>query len=224
MTGDNCMKRHWLCCFLLVFCLAGCGSTQEAIDREQMLQEAAELHEDALQGVIDAQKNLRETLVVQSDAANSNRDIAIEIGETGSSKNFDVSCIDFWTQEQIYTETYSEYTEYYKTPTRGSTYAIIVLKIENTSSSAKTIIPDDDFICYTDNVEINFSFYQHLHSMPKIGDYDPIINGSTSERQGSRTIQSGRAIEGYYVFEIPADAETFEMEFDEFILKCDVPH
>ena len=120
------MKRRWLCCFLLVFCLAGCGATQEAIDREQMLQEAAELHEDALQGVIDAQKNLRETLVVQSDAANSNRDITIEIGETGSSKNFDVSFIDFWTQEQIYTETYSEYTEYYKTPTRGSTYAIIV--------------------------------------------------------------------------------------------------
>ena len=221
MTGDNCMKRRWLCCLLLVFCLAGCGATQEAIDREQMLQEAAELHEDALQGVIDAQENLRETFSVQSDASSGNPNITVKLGETGSSENFNVTFLDFWTQEQIYTATYGEY---YKTPTSGSTYAIIVLKIENTSSSAKTIIPEDDFICYTDNVEINFSFYQDVYVMSKIGGYDPIINISTSERQGSRTIQSDRAIESYYVFEIPADAETFEMEFDEFILKCDVPH
>ena len=55
------MKMRWLCYLLLAFCLAGCGATQEAIDREQRLQEAAELHEDALQGVIDAQKELKET-------------------------------------------------------------------------------------------------------------------------------------------------------------------
>ena len=208
------MKRRWLCCFLLVFCLAGCGATQEAIDREQMLQEAAELHEDALQGVIDAQKNLQETFSGQSDVSSGNPNITVKLGETGSSENFNITFLDFWTQDEII----AGHGSGYLSSSDGYVYALIAIDIENCSSTVKEIFPSIDFVCYADNVlyDTNVSTVSFVD---RIENYNYIGNDA-----GGITLQSGRILEGYYAFEIPADAETFEMEFDEFILTCDIPH
>ena len=181
------MKMRWLCYLLLAFCLAGCGATQEAIDREQRLQEAAELHEDALPG------------------------------EEAYSERLKVTFLDFWTQNQI--DTY-----YDGIAPEGYTFVVIAFRIDNISAE-DVVFYWRGIQFYADGVEYNSSV-SIAQPLPRINGYSPMVGTLIDDpgTSGERTISSGRAIEGYVVCDIPSDTETFEMEFDEFILTCDVPH
>ena len=211
------MKMRWLCYLLLAFCLAGCGATQEAIDREQRLQEAAELHEDALQGVIDAQKELKETFGNPLKDSDTTPHIYIGPGEEAYSERLKVTFLDFWTQNQI--DTY-----YDGIAPEGYTFVVIAFRIDNISAE-DVLFYWRGIQFYADGVEYNSSV-SIAQPLPRINGYSPMVGTLIDDpgTSGERTISSGRAIEGYVVCDIPSDTETFEMEFDEFILTCDVPH
>lgn len=128
-----------------------------------------------------------------------------EIGETASTKKFNVTLVDFFTLKRV-----NESKYLYFSADDGFTYGIVVFEIENKTAEAETIWPASDFKYYADNSLVDCSL---------LGYTPPTINGYAAI-ESQTELASGRKIKGYVVADIPDNTKELEIEYDGATFLC----
>ena len=215
------MKKLYLTDIMsvLMIALTSCGQSSDNSELTEVQQRAQELVEETSKALEESNKELDETIksIYGGNSEESVPHIQIAVGEHASSEKFKMSFLDAWTQDKISMNEGNNY----QSASDGYIYMIVAINIENCSSATEEIWPLSHFVGYADNILYTTNVERPFDSLDRIKNYNSIADMTAV---GGITLQSGRSIEGYYGFEIPADTETFEMEFDEFVLTCDILH
>lgn len=183
------LKKWWLWVLIVViiaFGVAGC--VENGSEKNDPTEDVSDVQNESSQDTDASEEAPSETQAPETEAPETEEKKEDNIYAVGDSFEANGLKISFDSAERW------ESDNMFNQPDDGNIYIRVHISAENTSNSDRSVY-SGNFSCYADG---------NATDSPYVGD----------DTLGYDTLSSGRKTDGYVYFEVPADSQTVEIEYE----------